>query len=66
VSGANLANNHAERDTHAADARLASHHARLLGNLIQLSHALFLIKTHCDGKRSRIVFQEVFLRIAVP
>jgi hypothetical protein len=53
-----LANDHADCDTHAADARLAPHHVRLLGNPIHLSHALFLIKTHCDGKNSRIVSQD--------
>jgi hypothetical protein len=39
VSRTDLANDHADRDTHATDARLAPHHIRLLGNPIQLSHA---------------------------
>ena len=38
VSGANLANNHADRDPHASDASLASHDVGLLGDAIELRH----------------------------
>src|SRR6266536_523260 len=38
ATGADLAENHADRHSHAADACLATHHARLLGNTVQSFH----------------------------
>jgi len=42
------------------DARLTTHHDGLLGDAIELFHALLLIETRCHGSGVRILFQEPF------
>src|ERR1035441_934714 len=52
VACTDLAENHADRNTHATDARLSTHHVGLLGNAIQMPHYILLpSSTDCISKK---------------